>query len=119
MDDIDFKARVNRAEFETLCADLFERVPGPVQQALAASEMSMVFLCITFFVVRVWYLNEVVNGVKLVVQDEIEQVILVGGSTRVPKVQEVLSKAVGRWVLCPSSTGLQHAHNITVKFQNN
>lgn len=28
------------------------------------------------------------------VQDEIEQVILVGGSTRVPKVQEVLLKAV-------------------------
>ncbi|XP_062869814.1 hypoxia up-regulated protein 1 [Trichomycterus rosablanca] len=69
MDDIDFKAKVTRAEFEALCADLFDRVPGPVQQALAASEMSM---------------------------DEIEQVILVGGSTRVPKVQEVLSKAVGR-----------------------
>lgn len=29
-------------------------------------------------------------------QDEIEQVILVGGSTRVPKVQEVLLKAVGK-----------------------
>uniref|UniRef100_W5L6G0 Hypoxia up-regulated protein 1 n=1 Tax=Astyanax mexicanus TaxID=7994 RepID=W5L6G0_ASTMX len=69
MDDIDFKAKVTRAEFEALCPDLFERVPGPVQQALASSEMSM---------------------------DEIEQVILVGGATRVPKVQEVLLKAVGR-----------------------
>lgn len=29
-------------------------------------------------------------------QEEIEQVILVGGSTRVPKVQEVLLKAVGK-----------------------
>lgn len=29
-------------------------------------------------------------------QDEIEQVILVGGSTRVPMVQEVLLKAVGK-----------------------
>lgn len=28
-----------------------------------------------------------------VLQDEIEQVILVGGATRVPKVQEVLLKA--------------------------
>ncbi|XP_075876138.1 hypoxia up-regulated protein 1 [Nelusetta ayraudi] len=69
MDDIDFKAKVTRAEFEELCADLFERVPLPVQDALAAAEMSMV---------------------------EIEQVILVGGSTRVPKVQEVLLKAVGK-----------------------
>ncbi|XP_073685468.1 hypoxia up-regulated protein 1 [Garra rufa] len=69
MDDIDFKAKVTRSEFEALCEDLFDRVPGPVKEALAASEMRM---------------------------DEIEQVILVGGSTRVPKVQDVLLKAVGK-----------------------
>uniref|UniRef100_A0A4W6DG24 Hypoxia up-regulated protein 1 n=1 Tax=Lates calcarifer TaxID=8187 RepID=A0A4W6DG24_LATCA len=69
MDDIDFKAKVTRTEFEELCADLFERVPRPVQEALTAAEMKL---------------------------DEIEQVILVGGSTRVPKVQEVLLKAVGK-----------------------
>ncbi|XP_013011041.2 hypoxia up-regulated protein 1 isoform X2 [Cavia porcellus] len=69
MDDLDFKAKVTRAEFEELCADLFERVPGPVRQALQSAEMSL---------------------------DEIEQVILVGGATRVPKVQEVLLKAVGK-----------------------
>ncbi|XP_004712890.1 hypoxia up-regulated protein 1 [Echinops telfairi] len=69
MDDVDFKAKVTRAEFEELCADLFERVPGPVQQALQSAEMGL---------------------------DEIEQVILVGGATRVPKVQEVLLKAVGK-----------------------
>ncbi|XP_063058751.1 hypoxia up-regulated protein 1 isoform X2 [Engraulis encrasicolus] len=66
MDDIDFKAKVTRSEFEELCLDLFDRVPGPIQDALASSEMSL---------------------------DEIEQVILVGGATRVPKVQEVLLKA--------------------------
>nr|XP_057943855.1 hypoxia up-regulated protein 1 isoform X2 [Doryrhamphus excisus] len=69
IDEIDFKAKVTRAEFEELCADLFERVPGPVQDALSAAEMNL---------------------------DEIEQVILVGGATRVPKVQEVLLKAVGK-----------------------
>ncbi|KAM6983533.1 hypoxia up-regulated protein 1 [Tautogolabrus adspersus] len=69
MDDIDFKAKVTRADFEEMCTDLFERVPGPVQEALTAAEMKL---------------------------DEIEQVILVGGSTRVPKVQEVLLKAVGK-----------------------
>ncbi|XP_072231810.1 hypoxia up-regulated protein 1 isoform X1 [Leuresthes tenuis] len=69
MDDIDFKAKVTRTEFEELCADLFERVPHPVQDALAAAELKL---------------------------EEIEQVILVGGSTRVPKVQEVLLKAVGK-----------------------
>ncbi|XP_041863802.1 hypoxia up-regulated protein 1 isoform X2 [Melanotaenia boesemani] len=69
MDDIDFKAKVTRAEFEELCADLFERVPLPVQGALTAAEMKL---------------------------EDIEQVILVGGATRVPKVQEVLLKAVGK-----------------------
>ncbi|KAG7224627.1 hypothetical protein INR49_011380 [Caranx melampygus] len=69
MDDIDFKAKVTRSEFEELCTDLFERVPRPVQDALTIAEMKL---------------------------DEIEQVILVGGSTRVPKVQEVLLKAVGK-----------------------
>lgn len=42
MDDIDFKAKVTRAEFEALCSDLFDRVAVPVQQAIAASEMSLV-----------------------------------------------------------------------------
>ncbi|MED6280152.1 Hypoxia up-regulated protein 1 [Characodon lateralis] len=69
VDDIDFKAKVNRAEFEELCADLFERVPGPVQDALTTADMKL---------------------------EDIEQVILVGGATRVPKVQEVLLKAVGK-----------------------
>uniref|UniRef100_A0A8C9RG91 Hypoxia up-regulated protein 1 n=1 Tax=Scleropages formosus TaxID=113540 RepID=A0A8C9RG91_SCLFO len=69
LDDIDFRAKVMRSEFEELCADLFKRVPGPVQEALNSAEMSM---------------------------EEIEQVILVGGATRVPKVQEILLKAVGK-----------------------
>ncbi|XP_010220717.1 PREDICTED: hypoxia up-regulated protein 1, partial [Tinamus guttatus] len=69
LDDIDFKAKVSRQEFEDLCSDLFQRVPGPVQQALSSAEMDL-------------------GG--------IDQVILVGGATRVPKVQEVLLKAVGK-----------------------
>lgn len=42
MDDIDFKAKVTRTEFEELCQDLFDRVPGPVQDALSSAEMSLV-----------------------------------------------------------------------------
>ncbi|KAL7981650.1 hypothetical protein Chor_005738 [Crotalus horridus] len=69
LDDIDFKAKVSRQEFENLCSDLFKRVAGPVQQALSSAEMSL---------------------------DEIDQVILVGGATRVPKVQEFLLQVVGK-----------------------
>ncbi|KAL8173441.1 UNVERIFIED_CONTAM: Hypoxia up-regulated protein 1 [Gekko kuhli] len=69
LDDIDFKAKVSRQEFEDLCADLFQRVAGPVHQALDSSGMSL---------------------------NDIDQVILVGGATRVPKVQEILLKVVGK-----------------------
>ncbi|XP_044147401.1 hypoxia up-regulated protein 1 isoform X1 [Bufo gargarizans] len=69
MDDIDFKSKVTRQDLEELCGDLFERVSSPVQKALSSAEMKM---------------------------DEIDQVIIVGGSTRIPKVQELLLKAVGK-----------------------
>lgn len=42
LDDIDFKAKVSRQEFEELCVDLFQRVAGPVQQALSSAEISLV-----------------------------------------------------------------------------
>ncbi|XP_072094262.1 hypoxia up-regulated protein 1 isoform X3 [Mobula birostris] len=69
LDDIDFKAKVTRQKFEELCSDLFEKVADPVLQALKTAELQM---------------------------EEIDHVILVGGATRVPKVQEVLLKAVGK-----------------------
>lgn len=50
-----------------MCSDLFDRVRGPVARALASSEMIL---------------------------DEIDQVILVGGGSRMPKLQEKLLEAV-------------------------
>lgn len=46
MDDIDFKSKVTRAEFEELCADLFERVSRPVQEALSVAEMKLVSILV-------------------------------------------------------------------------
>ncbi|XP_046384105.1 hypoxia up-regulated protein 1 [Ischnura elegans] len=68
IEDIDFKLQVTRDQFQELCSDLFDRVKGPVDRALESSGLTM---------------------------DVINQVILVGAGTRVPRVQEVLSKAVG------------------------
>lgn len=42
MDDIDFKARVSRVDFEHMCSDLFDRVSRTVEEALAAAEMTVV-----------------------------------------------------------------------------
>ncbi|XP_063799542.1 hypoxia up-regulated protein 1 [Pseudophryne corroboree] len=69
MDDIDFKTKMTRQELEDLCADLFNRVSAPVQKALRSAELTL---------------------------DQIDQVIIVGGATRVPKVQDLLLKAVGK-----------------------
>lgn len=68
IDEIDFKLLVTRAEFEALNEDLFDRVGYPVEQALKSSAVPM---------------------------DVISQVILVGAGTRVPKVQEKITKVVG------------------------
>jgi molecular chaperone DnaK len=60
---------VTRATFESLCGDLFERTLGPVEQAI--------------------------KDAKLTPQD-IDEVILVGGSTRIPKIQELVKSFFGK-----------------------
>ncbi len=54
---------LSRAQFERLVDDLIERTKAPCQQALADAELQA---------------------------SEIDQVILVGGSTRIPKIQETI-----------------------------
>ena len=60
---------ISRAKFEELTADLVEATVGPTRQALADAKLS-------------W--------------SEINQVILVGGSTRIPAVQEAIRKLSGK-----------------------
>lgn len=60
---------ISRAKFEELTADLVEATVGPTRQALADAKLS-------------W--------------NEINQVILVGGSTRIPAVQEAIRKLSGK-----------------------
>ena len=60
MNGVDFDEVITRARFEDLCADLFKKTLEPVKQVLKDSGMK---------------------------KTEIDEVILVGGSTRIPKVQ--------------------------------
>ncbi len=41
LEDVDFRTKVTREEFEELCSDLFDRVGKPVSQALEAADMTM------------------------------------------------------------------------------
>ncbi len=72
MDDVDFKLKVTRKEFEEMCADLFERVQNSVMDAIKLAE---------------------------IIPEEIKSVILVGGSTRIPRVQDELMKAAQKYYL--------------------
>merc|ERR1719244_1093863 len=69
MEDIDFRLAMNRDKLHELMADQWDRVINPVKMALETSAMSM---------------------------DVIDQVILVGGGSRVPRVQELLAQFVNR-----------------------
>ena len=68
VDEIDFKHRITREQFEKLFTDLFERVRRPVDEVLAISNISLT---------------------------DIQQVLLFGGATRIPRVQDELVKALG------------------------
>ncbi|KAK7832251.1 heat shock 70 kda protein 17 [Quercus suber] len=68
-DDRDFRSTITREKFEELCQDLWEKSLIPVKEVLQHS------------------------GLKL---DEIYAVELIGGSTRVPKLQAKLQEFLGR-----------------------
>ena len=59
---------LTRAKFEQLTQDLIERTRGPVEQALSDAKLT---------------------------PDDIDEVILVGGSTRIPAVQELVRRLTG------------------------
>src|SRR3954451_2814179 len=59
---------LQRSKFEQLTGDLIERCRGPVQQALSDAKLTA---------------------------DDIDEVILVGGSTRIPAVQELVRRLTG------------------------
>ena len=60
---------LSRAKFEQLCDDLFQRSIEPCRKALADAHMSA---------------------------SDIDEVLLVGGSTRIPKVQEIVKNFFGK-----------------------
>merc|ERR1719346_108847 len=62
-DGVDFYTSITRARFEELCSDLFKGTIDPVEKALRDAKLD---------------------------KNSIEDIVLVGGSTRIPKVQKLL-----------------------------
>ncbi|OQR82241.1 heat shock 70 kDa protein [Achlya hypogyna] len=63
-DGIDFNSTITRARFEDMCGDYFRKTMEPVEKVLRDSKLS---------------------------KSQVHEVVLVGGSTRIPKVQQLLS----------------------------
>mgnify|MGYP001121646050 CR=1 FL=1 len=63
-DGVDFYTSITRARFEELCADLFRGTLDPVERVLQDSKMD---------------------------KSKVNEIVLVGGSTRIPKIQKLVS----------------------------
>lgn len=61
---IDFHSSITRARFEEICSDLFRSTLDPVEKAMQDAKLD---------------------------KSKIDEIILVGGSTRIPKIQKLLS----------------------------
>jgi len=60
---------ITRAKFESLCSDLFEKTLIPLENAIRDAKITPM---------------------------QIDEVVLVGGSTRIPKIQEIVKKYFGK-----------------------
>src|SRR5699024_4825767 len=67
-DNICFSSKITREKFEELCDDLFVSVLSPVKKALTDAEMT---------------------------PSAIHDIVLVGGSTRIPKIEQLLQEYFG------------------------
>ena len=72
---IDFNSTITRAKFENLCDSLFRKTMDPVEQVLRDSKIA---------------------------KSAIHEIVLVGGSTRIPKIQQMLGEFFNGKELCKS-----------------
>ena len=70
---IDFNASITRARFEDMCSDLFRKTFEPVEKVLRDAKLS---------------------------KSQVDEIVLVGGSTRIPRIQTQLSDFFNGKQLC-------------------
>ena len=75
LNGVDMYTSISRAKFESLCEDLFKNCLKPVEKVLRDAQMD---------------------------KSEVHEIVMVGGSTRIPKVQKLLSEMFNGKELCKS-----------------
>merc|ERR1712017_5342 len=74
-DGIDFNSTITRARFEDMNMDYFKKCMAPIEKVLKDSQLS---------------------------KSQVDEIVLVGGSTRIPKIQSMLSEFFNGKELCKS-----------------
>lgn len=72
---IDFMSQITRAKFDNMCDDVFRRTMAPVDQVLQDAKLG---------------------------KSDIHEIVMVGGSTRIPRIQEMLKEYFNGKELCKS-----------------
>ena len=86
---IDFYTSITRARFEELCADLFRSTMAPVESVLRDAKIDKV--CCPAPAGGELRLSDSWLAHVLSTKASVNEIVLVGGSTRIPKVQQLLS----------------------------
>ena len=88
-DGIDFMSSISRAAFENMNSDLFRKTIDPVEKVLKDAKMS---------------------------KSQINEIVLVGGSTRIPKIQQLLKDFFNGKELCKNINADECvAHGATIQ----
>ena len=82
INNIDLDIKINRIEFEILCKDLFDKLIKPI--------------------------NDCIKNAKLK-KEQIDNVILIGGSSKIPKIKEILSNKFNDKILTSKNINPQEA----------
>ncbi|XP_055594987.1 heat shock protein 70 B2-like [Uranotaenia lowii] len=69
VDGVDFVTKISRERFEELCSDLFQMTTEPMEKALIDAKMT---------------------------RETIQDIVMVGGSSRIPKIQSIVREFFGR-----------------------
>ena len=72
VEGIDLNYNMNRADLEEICKDLFQKCIPPIKEALKDADLKV---------------------------DDINEVVLVGGSSRIPKIQQLIEDFFGKKIL--------------------
>ncbi|KAF7686088.1 Heat shock like protein [Cucumispora dikerogammari] len=97
--ELELKLTISRAKLDQLCAELFKRCMEKIDAALLKMGGIDVDWDLThkYFTRKTEYISIISEQIK-----KVDKVLLVGGSSRIPRIQELLTEKFGSSKICQS-----------------